>query len=219
MLKNGRIDNTGRLLLTYEEIGQLDFANGDTVRVDIREDVIIISKELTGTHTYNCSKVFLSGVHIDRSILKSKMFMTPEKRFIETVIIRIYDYKGDFAQEEIIENIYYNIKYLLKDNKIIIPITYWQFCEGIRYARTVDGFGRVVIPYFMRIAHNIAQSVGVKVEFDKIIVSDDIEEKTAVNEFGMMTIPSHMLYMLDINPGDKLEIEFNNVITLTKTYF
>ncbi len=215
-LLKGRIDEIGRLLLTPEQMKELKFAEGETAFLDFGDSYIIIAKELGYSLAYDRVKVMVNGVHIGRDICRSKLFMTEDRKIVENVPQKVYDSDGTYLKNDIMNVVYYNIEFLIDNNRIIIPLTDEQQQAELSILRAVDEFGRIIIPRYLRELHNLVDETGVKVNKNRILISNHITRKTQIDQLGRLLIPKDILEFLKIKPKMELQIETSENIILSK---
>lgn len=215
-MMKGRIDNIGRLILTFSQMKDLGISEGDMIGLDIRQYKIEISKSLETRVPYDRVKVLPNGILMGIDFCRSKLLMTKERVTIEKNVVKIYDADNQYLSDEEVETVFYSVDFYIENNKLIIPITAEQFNAELRHIRMVDEFGRVLLPAFMRKLHDITDSVGIKLKGKSILLSNTFKEKTKVNELGMVSIPEKILYTLDIELKSEMNVETSHIITLTK---
>lgn len=215
-LIKGRIDDIGRLFLTPSQMKELKFVEGETVFLDFSDEGIIIAKSLGYSIAYDRVKVMSNGIHIGRDICRSKLFMTEDRKIVESITTKVYDINGVYLKDDIVDVIYYSIEYLIDNDRIIIPLTDEQQQAELRILRAVDELGRIVIPHYLRNLHDIKTETGIEVRGCNIIISNNIKRKTKINELGMITIPKDVLEVLKIEPKMELEVETSASIILSK---
>lgn len=191
MLKT-KLDSTGRLLLTSEEMQKLKFIPGETVCLDLSNKGIEISNSFHYSLTYDRIRVMPNGVMIGRDICRSKLLMT-DARMIEN--------KGNEVDIKL-----YSVEYYIEDKKIIVPLSAEQADKDIRLLRIVDASGQVLIPHYLQKLYKISNETGIEIQGQNIVISNDFEQKTIINELGLLTIPQNIIKSFDIKPKTELEI-------------
>lgn len=215
-LMKGRIDDLGRLLLTPSQMKALNFNEGETVSLDFNDEGIIIAKSLGYSLAYDRIKVMPNGVLIGKDICRSKLFMTEDRKIVENITAKVYDTKGTYLKDDIINVIYYNIEFWIDNDHIVVPLTDDQQQAELRLLRTVDELGRILIPSYLRNLYDLKTETGIEISEGDIVISNSIGRKTKINELGMITIPKDILEVLEIEPKMELEVETSNNILLSK---
>lgn len=184
-LISGRIDSIGRLLLPTSQMKSLDLFETESAELDFNHEGIIISKSLGYSIVYDRIKITPIGIIIGRDICRSKGLMAKNRL------------SGD----------YYKIRYYISDKQIIIPLTEKQKDKSLRVIRSVDELGRILIPNYLRVIYNLNTEVGVGIEGDKVILSNDIKRKTIIDGLGRVAIPKDLLKLFKVKLNTELEVE------------
>ena len=215
-LIKGRIDDIGRLFLTPSQMEELNFVENEMVFLDFNDEGIIIAKTFAYSLAYDCIKVMCNGVHIGRDICRSKLLMTEDRKIVESITTKVCDINSTYLKGDVVDAIYYNIEYWIDNDRIVIPLTDEQRQVELRILRAVDELGRILIPDYLRNLHDLKTETGIEVRGCNIIISNNIERKTKINELGMITIPKEILEVLEIEPKMELEVETSASIILSK---